>query len=75
MPAIRIVLFAGVFGTLALPQSAAQPPADEAARVVARWDQFRRAAPVVKYALRWELFPADPKPGDLKPGAGRFATG
>ena len=75
MPSIRLIVFAGVFGTpTALPASA-QPLADDSARVTGRWDQLRQAAPAVRYSVRWEMFPTQIKPGDPKAGENGALTG
>lgn len=73
MLTVRLALLAGLFAAFAPPPVAAQPPADDVARVVALWGR-RQAIPVARYAVRSESVPADAKPGDARP-AGGVGTG
>ncbi|QJW95504.1 hypothetical protein [Frigoriglobus tundricola] len=71
----RRIVCAAVFGVFVLAPAGAQPPNDDAARMVARWDQLRRAAPVVSYVIRWDSFPTNPNPDAPKPGEDGAYTG
>ncbi len=64
------IAFAAVTAT-----AAGQPPGgDDGARLLAQWEQ-RRTIPATRYALRWELFPTEVRPGAPKPGEDGAYTG
>ncbi|HEX4611839.1 MAG TPA: hypothetical protein VH092_26830 [Urbifossiella sp.] len=74
MPLLRLLAAAGWVAAF-LPLAAARPPADDAARVLARWERLRQEAPAVRYTLRSEWFPANLKSDAPKPGEGGAYTG
>lgn len=75
MLSTRRVVCVALFGVFGLTPAGAQPPNDDATRIVAGWDQLRQAAPVVRYMIRWDSFPLNLKPDAPKPGEDGAYTG
>ena len=71
----RRVMCAALLGVFVSTPGGAQPPTDDAARIMAKWDQLRQTAPVVSYSVRWERIPSDLKPDAPKPGEDGAYTG